>query len=68
MIGSLLFIMTFTPMEKTCGLWRRNETMTHNFRKTKDYRLHVLVTYAPWTLKVERLPVTVKASKVQRLE
>ena len=53
---------------KTCGLRRRNETMTDTFRKTKDCRQHALVNYAKSALKVGSLLVAVRLLKVQRLE
>ena len=33
---------------KTCGLRRRNGTMIHTFKKTKDCRQHALVTCTKW--------------------
>ena len=54
------FIMT--PLRKTCGL-RSYGTITHTSRKTKDSRLHALVTYATWALIVGKLSVIVKVSK-----
>ena len=44
--------------------WNNDST----FRKTKDCRQHVLVTYAKRALKVGSLLVTVRVLKVQRLE
>ena len=57
------FIMTPTR-GKICGLRRRNGTMIHTFRKTKDCGQHALVTYTKCALKMGSLLVV----RVQRLE
>ena len=47
----VLSLLWLRHVRKTCCLYRKNGTITHTFRKTKDCRQQPLVIYTKWALK-----------------